>query len=73
MVPMRKYRDYIEWYPEARAPAKWDDENPCVEGLFDAEIRRRIGEFIARAAGGAKEDRRAGGAEAEKDRKKDKR
>ncbi len=53
----QKYRedpDYIEWDADARVLARRQDENAPIEMLFDAEIRRRIGEVIARAAEGAK-------------------
>jgi hypothetical protein len=60
MVPMHKNhgsRDYIEWNSDAPVPARDDErggESSAIEGLFDAEIRRRIGEVIARAADGEK-------------------
>lgn len=52
-VPMPKTYDYIEWNPEdADAPRRRSSEGAGVENLFDREIRRRVGELIARAANG---------------------
>jgi hypothetical protein len=44
---------YIEWDSKEKMPAPEVTKSP-VENLFDAEIRRRIGEVIARAAEGKK-------------------
>jgi hypothetical protein len=42
---------YIEWEGKAdtHAPAQRPDERARVASLFDREIRRRVGELIARA------------------------
>lgn len=50
----RENSDYIEWDSEAKAPARREEDESPIESLFDAEIRRRIGELIARAADGTK-------------------
>jgi hypothetical protein len=55
---MRKGRynpDYIEWDSQEKTPPPEVPESP-LESLFDAEIRRRIGEVIARAAEGKKKE-----------------
>jgi hypothetical protein len=49
----RNNPDYIEWDSKEKMPAPEAPKSP-VESLFDAEIRRRIGEVIARAAEGKK-------------------
>lgn len=50
--------DYIEWERDARAVPQREGRNDCIEDLFDAEIRRRVGEVIARAADGEKKPKR---------------
>jgi hypothetical protein len=51
--PAYAYPAYIEWDTDAPSPGN-RGECASVESLFDAEIRRRIGEVIARAADGVK-------------------
>jgi hypothetical protein len=50
-------RDYIEWDDDACVPPTREAENASIASMFDAEIRRRIGEVIARAADGEKTGR----------------
>jgi hypothetical protein len=51
----RNTHDYVEWGSEGKTPPPEVTKSP-VENLFDAEIRRRIGEVIARAAEGKKKE-----------------
>ncbi|MEA2954008.1 MAG: hypothetical protein QOJ96_3528 [Alphaproteobacteria bacterium] len=51
----RNNPDYIEWDSKEKTPAPEAPKSP-VESLLDAEIRRRIGEVIARAAEGKKKE-----------------
>ena len=62
MLKKHDYRDYdyIEWETEAeaKAPKQPADDRSRVESLFDAEIRRRIGELIARARQGTEKSKK---------------
>jgi hypothetical protein len=56
MTKRHEDRDYIEWDSDAKAPGQPAAAKTPIESLFDAEVRRRIGEVIARAAEGKKEE-----------------
>jgi hypothetical protein len=50
VVPMPKKQDYIEWEGKDAEPVlRVVDDCARMESLFDREIRRRVGELIARA------------------------
>lgn len=51
-------RDYVEWDGKTAAPKKQADDRFRVENIFDTEVRRRIGELIARASEGAEKTKK---------------
>ena len=49
---MPKKPDYVEWEAEDGVPEQPKSDSSRIATLFDAEIRRRVGDVIARASEG---------------------